>query len=79
MCIAVPFKIINIKNGMAIAESEGVKKSVSLMLINKAKIGQYILIHAGFAIKIINKQAALKTISLLKKSLKIYEKKIVIV
>jgi len=50
MCLAVPLKIISIKGKIGIGELGGVKKKVSLMLLDKVKIGDYILLHAGFAI-----------------------------
>ena len=58
MCLAIPLKIVSIKGKMGIGELGGVKRKVSLILLDKVKIGEYVLLHAGFAIsKIETKEA----------------------
>ena len=66
MCLAVPMKLLNIDGEFGKADLGGVVKEVSLSLIEDVKIGDYVLIHAGFAIQKIDEEEALKTISLLK-------------
>jgi len=66
MCLAVPLKIISIKGKMGIGELGGVKRKVSLMLLDKVKIGDYILLHAGFAISKIEAKEAEELLQLLK-------------
>lgn len=52
MCLAVPMKIIAItEDSMGTVELDGVRHSVGLMLIEDPQIGDYVLIHAGFAIE----------------------------
>ena len=58
MCLAVPGKIIEIIDSLATVEVRGVKRQASLMLLPDAKVGDYVLIHAGFAMEIIDQQAA---------------------
>jgi len=53
MCLAVPSKIVEIKdNGMAVVDVRGVRKEVSLELMEEeVKEGDYVLVHVGFAIR----------------------------
>ena len=65
MCLAVPGKIIEIDNSdkMMIqgkVDFAGIIKDISLAFVPEAKIGDYVIVHAGFAINIINKREALK-------------------
>ena len=70
MCLAVPMKIVSIANDMAIAEIDGVRREASLMMLgDAAKVGDYVLIHAGFAISRLDEEAALETIALMRECL----------
>lgn len=51
MCLAIPAKIISINGDEAIAEIQGVRRKAIVSLINEPRIGDYVLIHAGFAIR----------------------------
>ena len=51
MCLAIPAKIVSIKGEEAIAEIQGVRRKIILSLINDPRVGDYVLIHAGFAIR----------------------------
>ncbi len=65
MCLAVPGKIIKIKDDLvALAELAGVEREVSLELVPEAKTGDYVLVHAGFAIQLIDEEEAQKTLAL---------------
>ena len=64
MCLAVPMKVISRKQTVGIAEIAGVKKEISFMLMPEAKIGDYVIVHAGFAIQILNVKEAERTLSL---------------
>lgn len=68
MCLSIPSKIIEIdENNFAIVETLGVKRGVSLDLItDELKVGDYVLIHVGFAMEKIDEEYA-------KESLKIYQ------
>ncbi len=59
MCLAIPGKIekINNENQNAIIDYDGIKKEANISLI-ECKVGDYVLIHAGFAIEIINEDKA---------------------
>ena len=58
MCLAIPAKIIKIKKNIAETKSLGVVKEVDITLVPDAKIGDYVIVHAGFAIQIIDKKEA---------------------
>ncbi len=72
MCLAVPMKVVSIDNEMAIAEVDGVRREASLMMLNeKVNVGDYVLIHAGFAISRLDEEEALETISLMRECLEL--------
>ncbi|MBR6711807.1 MAG: HypC/HybG/HupF family hydrogenase formation chaperone [Selenomonadaceae bacterium] len=56
MCLAFPAKVLKIDNELATVERLGVKREASLMLLPEAKVGDYVLIHAGFAMQIIDEE-----------------------
>lgn len=66
MCLAIPAKIVEIKeNRLATVDILGVSREVSLDLTPKAEIGNYVLVHAGFAIEIVSEEHAQETIDLI--------------
>ncbi|MFH1102195.1 MAG: HypC/HybG/HupF family hydrogenase formation chaperone [Pseudomonadota bacterium] len=69
MCLAIPSKIVNIQNNMATLDVDGVKREASLLLLEDVKVGDYVIVHAGFAIHKIDEAAAKETIELLRESL----------
>jgi len=64
MCLAYPYKIIEIKNEWtAIAEVQGVKTEIALHLLPEpVKEGDWVLVHVGFAIKKLNPEEAEETL-----------------
>ncbi|WP_022664924.1 HypC/HybG/HupF family hydrogenase formation chaperone [Desulfospira joergensenii] len=62
MCLAVPSKIIEINDTIARVDVDGVVRETSLMLMEDAKIGDYVIVHAGFAISKVDEEAALQTL-----------------
>jgi hydrogenase expression/formation protein HypC len=61
MCLAIPAIIKKINKNIAEIESMGVTKDVEISLVPEVKVGDYVIIHAGFAIQIIDKEEALIT------------------
>ena len=51
MCLAIPSKIIKIEDNVATIDVEGVQRKVSLLLLEDAMVGEYVIVHAGFAIQ----------------------------
>jgi hydrogenase expression/formation protein HypC len=66
MCVAVPARVARIENGTAIVEVGGVRREASLLLLDDAKVGDYVIVHAGFAIQKLDEQEALATLDLLR-------------
>ncbi len=65
MCLAVPMKIIEInENRTGVAESGGVSRKVNLKLLDDCAIGDYVIIHAGFAIEKLDEEQAAKSVAL---------------
>lgn len=56
MCLAFPAKVLEIEGDLATVERSGVKRSASLMLLPEAKVGDYVLVHAGFAMQVVDEQ-----------------------
>jgi len=65
MCLAIPVKIIGIKGSMGVVEFSGIKRDIGLQLLPDAKVGDYVLLHAGFAIQKLDLEEAAETIRLL--------------
>ena len=68
MCLAIPSKITHIENEMATIDVDGVRRSASLMLLEDSAVGDYVIVHAGFAIKKLDEESAMETIRLLKEA-----------
>jgi len=65
MCLAIPAEVIEIQeNDLAVVEAGGAKKLISLSLVDDARVGDYVLVHAGFAIEIVDEREAKKTMEL---------------
>ena len=67
MCWSIPGKIISICDNTAKVEISGVHKDVGLDLIDNPAIGEYVLVHAGYAIQKVNEESAKFTIDFFKK------------
>jgi hydrogenase expression/formation protein HypC len=64
MCVAVPSLITALDGSDAIVDVGGISRKASLMLTPDAKIGDYVLIHAGYAISIVDREEAEATLEL---------------
>jgi hydrogenase expression/formation protein HypC len=64
MCLAVPLQIKRIDGDMADVELGGVLRQVSLVLTPEAREGDYVLVHTGFAISVLDKDEARETLAL---------------
>ena len=65
MCLAVPAKIKEIKGDSGVVDFGGVTREISLGILNGVKKGDYVLVHAGFAIGKVDKKEAQDTLKLL--------------
>ncbi|BCB96678.1 hydrogenase assembly protein HypC [Dissulfurispira thermophila] len=67
MCLAVPSRIVEINDLLATVDVYGARKEISLLLLpEEAQIGDYVLVHAGFAIQKVDEVAANDALNLLK-------------
>lgn len=66
MCLGVPVKIKRIDGDSAVVESGGIRREISLIFVPEAKEGDYVLLHAGFAIQVINEEEAMETLKVLR-------------
>lgn len=62
MCLAVPLKITEISGNDAIGERDGVRRKIRVDFIENPKIGEYVIVHAGFAIERMGEHAAKESI-----------------
>ena len=65
MCLAIPVKIVSIDGDQAEAEIGGVRRRVSIAFTPEAKIGDYVLLHTGYAIGVVDEAEAEETLKLL--------------
>ena len=67
MCLAIPSKVVQIRDKMATIDLSGVRRDVSLLLLSEeAAVGDYVLVHAGFAIQRIDPEAAEEALKLIR-------------
>ncbi|HDP68235.1 MAG TPA: HypC/HybG/HupF family hydrogenase formation chaperone [Candidatus Marinimicrobia bacterium] len=64
MCLAIPMKVIRINGREAVAEVGGVEYRANLTILPDVKVGDYIIVHAGFAIEKLDETAALETLQI---------------
>ena len=67
MCLAVPVKVLSIDEpaDMAVVAIEGVKKKISLALVEEVSVGDFVLVHVGYALNTISPEEAEKTLDLM--------------
>ncbi len=58
MCLAYPMKILEIRDNKAYAEAGGIKKEIIIELLEGVKVGDYVMVHAGYAIEKVEKTTA---------------------
>jgi hydrogenase expression/formation protein HypC len=68
MCLAIPSRITKIENDMAVIDADGVQRQASLLLIEDARVGDYVIVHAGFAIRKIDEAEAEESLRLLREA-----------
>lgn len=63
MCLAIPGKILEIDENTALIDFDGIKQNVIIALIQSPEIGKYVIVHAGYAIEMINEEEAMEAIN----------------
>jgi hydrogenase expression/formation protein HypC len=64
MCLAVPVKVVSIQGDEADVEIGGVERRVSIVLTPEVKVGDYVLLHTGYAISVVDEVEAEETLKL---------------
>ncbi len=65
MCLAIPMRVVKIDGDEAVVETKGLRRSVNVSLIDNLKAGDYVIVHAGFAIEKIKELEARHTLEVL--------------
>ena len=65
MCLAIPMRLLERDRLQGTAELDGVRRKVGLMLCPEARVGEYVLVHAGYAIGTIDEAEATRTLALI--------------
>ena len=65
MCLAIPMKIKKVKGGFAEVEADQLRRTVNIQLLSSVKIGDFVIVHAGFAIQKLDLKTAKENIRLI--------------
>ena len=63
MCLAVPLRIAEIDGKNAVGERDGIRRNIRLDFIRDPKVGEYVIVHAGFAIERLTEEQALEDLA----------------
>jgi hydrogenase expression/formation protein HypC len=66
MCLGIPMKVVEVHGDRGMVEIGGVKREASFQLLENVKVGEYVLVHAGYAINKIDEEEAQETLDLLR-------------
>jgi hydrogenase expression/formation protein HypC len=73
MCLAVPVKVVSIEGDEAETEIGGVRRRVSVALTPEVKVGDYVLLHTGYAIGVVDEVEAKETLKLFEEIINLSE------
>ncbi len=68
MCLAIPSKIVEINNNMGTIDVAGVQREASLLLLEDPQVGDWVIVHAGFAIQKIDEAVAQESLRYLREA-----------
>jgi len=66
MCLAIPMKVEQIEGPTAVVDAAGTRRRVHIGLVDEVAVGDYLLVHAGYAIERVDEAEARRTLDLLK-------------
>ena len=68
MCLAIPAKVVSLENSdaTAIVSLEGIKKKISTALLDQVAVGDYVLVHVGYALNTLSEDEAQRTLDLMR-------------
>ncbi|MCK5733561.1 MAG: HypC/HybG/HupF family hydrogenase formation chaperone [Candidatus Latescibacteria bacterium] len=64
MCLAVPMRLVRRDENFGVAEVGGIEREIGLQLVDDVEIGDFVIVHAGFAIQKLDEEAAQETLAL---------------
>lgn len=71
MCLAVPVQIVAIEGTEAEVDIGGVRRRINIMLTPEAKVGDYVLLHTGYAINVVDEAEAQETLKILEEMIRL--------
>ncbi|MCX6841608.1 MAG: HypC/HybG/HupF family hydrogenase formation chaperone [candidate division WOR-3 bacterium] len=66
MCLAIPLRLISVNGTDAVGEVGGIQREVSIMMTPDVKVGDYVIVHAGFAIQVLDQKEAEENLEILR-------------
>lgn len=66
MCLGIPARVVERNGDAAVVTLGGVRREISLMLLDDVSVGEWVIVHAGFAIERLSEEEAEQTLSLLR-------------
>ena len=65
MCLAIPAQVVELREGdNAVVDLAGVRKEISLSLVDNVAVGDYVIVHVGYALNKLDPEEAVKTLAL---------------
>jgi len=68
MCVGIPMKLTEIRGDVGLVEEAGVSREIGLTLLEGPRVGDYVIVHAGYAIQLLNPEEAQETLNLLRQA-----------
>jgi hydrogenase expression/formation protein HypC len=69
MCLAIPSRVVEINQNSGVTDTDGVRRVVSLVLVDDVKVGDYVILHAGYAIQKIDEASAAEALQVLRQAM----------
>ncbi len=70
MCIGIPAKVIELSGDKGKVDYQGVVRETSFIMLPEARVGDYVILHAGFAIKLLSEEDAKETLKMIEELIK---------
>lgn len=69
MCLGVPMRVVSVEGTDIVAEIDGVRREASAMILDEeVRVGEFVIVHAGFAIAKLDEEEALETLRLMREA-----------
>jgi hydrogenase expression/formation protein HypC len=66
MCLAIPMKVLELDGQRGVVEMSGARRNIVLAMTPDAKVGDYVIVHAGYALEVMNEEEAMRTLELIR-------------